>query len=278
VADESTLDPVALWKRYARQGPGGTTENYLVNQHLPLVRAVVGRLAMTLPSHVATDDLYSAGLVGLLNAVRRFNPQTGVQFETYARVRIRGAVFDELRRLDWVPRSVHDKARKVEEVMRRLEQRNGEIPSNSDMARELNLSEEAYEELLTQIRPATFVCLDSVRSAEQEGEATQHEAVADSGQPDPCYTTARRELARLVGARLGKLPEVQRKVLSLYYFEDLRLREIAEVFGVTESRISQIHAAAVLSIRSFLQKHDTIPGADAPSHRSSGQGSGRWLN
>jgi RNA polymerase sigma factor for flagellar operon FliA len=214
---------------------------------------------MTLPTHVATDDLYSAGLVGLLNAVRRYNPKTGVLFETYARVRIRGAVFDELRRLDWVPRSVHDKARKVEEVMRRLEQRNGEIPSNRDMARELNITEAEYDDLLTQIRPATFVCLDSVRSAEQEGEATQHEAVADSGQPDPGYTTARRELARIITTRLEQLPEVQRKVLSLYYFEDLRLREIADVFGVTESRISQIHAAAVLSIRSFLQKHDTCP-------------------
>jgi RNA polymerase sigma factor for flagellar operon FliA len=250
--------PVAgdLWKRYARTGPGSKVENELVQQYLPLVKTVVGRLAMTLPAHVSAEDLYSAGLVGLLNAVRRFNPKTGVLFETYARVRIRGAIFDELRRLDWVPRSVHDKARKVEEQLRKLEQKKGRAPTEEEMAEALGLSVKEYTELLTEIRPATFVCLDSVRSAEQEGEATQHEAVADASQHDPGYTTARREMAKLIAQRLPHLPEPQRKVLALYYFEDLRLREIAEVFGVTESRISQIHAAAILSIKAYLARHD----------------------
>jgi len=274
---DSPAEPAVLWQRFARFGPGSKVEERIVSLYLPLVRTVVGRLAMTLPAHVATEDLYSAGLVGLLNAVRRYNPKTGVLFETYARVRIRGSVFDELRRLDWVPRSVHDKARKVGEVMRRLEQEKGEIPTNREMARALDMSEEGYDELLVQIRPATFVCLDSVRCAEQEGEATQHEAVADSAQPDPGYTTARRELARIIGARLHKLPEVQRKVLSLYYFEDLRLREIAEVFGVTESRISQIHAAAILSIKSYLQKYDTCPASEGPAV-CNGHATRRWLN
>ena len=177
-------------------------------------------------------------------------------------MRIRGAVFDELRRLDWVPRSVHDKARKVEVVMRQLEQEKGQIPTNLEMARALDMTEDEYEQLLNEIRPATFVCLDSVRSADQEGEATQHEAVADAGQPDPGRATERRELAGIIARRLEHLPEMQRKVLALYYFEDLRLREIAEVFGVTESRISQIHAAAILSIKSYLAKHDTMPAKD----------------
>src|SRR6185436_20490576 len=149
-------DALKLWKRYARSRLGGKVEDQLVQQYLPLVRTVVGRLAMTLPAHAATEDLYSAGLVGLLNAVRRYNHKAGVLFETYARVRIRGAVFDELRRLDWVPRSVHDKARKVEEVMRQLEQQKGKIPSNIEMARALDITTEEYEELLTEIRPATF--------------------------------------------------------------------------------------------------------------------------
>jgi RNA polymerase sigma factor for flagellar operon FliA len=127
------------------------------------------------------------------------------------------------------------------------------------MAKALGLSERDYEDLLDEIKPATFVCLDSVRSAEQEGEATQHEAVADGQQPDPGHVTSRRELAGIIARRLEHLPDAQRKVLALYYFEDLRLREIAEVFGVTESRISQIHAAAILSIKAFLNKHDTVP-------------------
>src|SRR5882762_1726912 len=165
---ESVRDPalqraeaLKLWKRYARTGPGSKIEDDLVHQYLPLVRTVVGRLAMTLPAHAATEDLYSAGLVGLLNAVRRYNHKTGVLFETYARVRIRGAVFDELRRLDWVPRSVHDKARKVEEVMYALAQKTGGVPTDAQMARALNLSPSEYEELLEQIRPASYVCLDS---------------------------------------------------------------------------------------------------------------------
>jgi RNA polymerase sigma factor for flagellar operon FliA len=257
------MEPAKLWKRYANSRPGGKIENELVIQYLPLVKTVVGRLSMTLPAHAVTDDLHSAGLVGLLSAVRRYNPKTGVLFETYARVRIRGAVFDELRRQDWVPRSVHDKARKVEKVMRALEQKKGKTPTNAEMAKEMDMKENDYEALLTEIKPATFVCLDSVRSAEQEGEATQHEAVADASQPDPGTATARREMAKIICERLEHLPDAQRKVLALYYFEDLRLREIADVFGVTESRISQIHAAAVLSIRAYLKKHDTVPEAVA---------------
>src|SRR5436190_12681920 len=155
-------DALKLWKRYARTGPGSKIENDLVHQYLPLVRTVVGRLAMTLPAHAATEDLYSAGLVGLLNAVRRYNHKTGVLFETYARVRIRGAVFDELRRLDWVPRSVHDKARKVEETMHDLSQRKGAVPTDAEMASALGISLDEYGELLEQIRPASYVCLDSV--------------------------------------------------------------------------------------------------------------------
>src|SRR5271169_3160282 len=142
-----------LWRLYSRSGPGSSTENSLVEEYLPLVKTVVGRLAMTLPSHVNSDDLYSAGLVGLLNAMRRFNPANGTSFETYARVRIRGAVFDELRRLDWVPRSVHEKAKKIEKVMQELTQRTGAIPSDAQMAKALGLSARDYEDLLEEIRP-----------------------------------------------------------------------------------------------------------------------------
>ncbi len=245
-----------LWRRYSKSGPGSASENSLVEQFLPLVKTVVGRLAMTLPSHVNTDDLHSAGLVGLLSAVRRFNPKSGSSFETYARVRIRGAVFDELRRLDWVPRSVHDKAKKVEQTMFALAQKTGGVPTDSQMARAMNLSVPESEELLEQIRPASYVCLASIHAGDSESGADSHDIVADDSQTNPGDGTAMREIARLIEDRLHDLPDMQRKVLALYYFEDLRLREIAEAFGVTESRICQIHAQAILSIKALLKKHD----------------------
>jgi RNA polymerase sigma factor FliA len=245
-----------LWRRYARSRHGSKVENSLVEEYLPLVKTVVGRLAMTLPSHVNGDDLYSAGLTGLLNAMRRFKPDNGTSFETYARVRIRGAVFDELRRLDWVPRSVHDKAKKIEKVMQAMIQRTGTVPSDSEMAKALGLSLHDYEELLEEIRPTTYVCLDAMQGSNDENGGSVYEVIADDSQNNPEERTALRELAQLVQKRLHQLPEVQRKVLGLYYFEDLRLREIAEAFGVTESRICQIHSQAITAIKSLLKKED----------------------
>ena len=254
--EEGQFNQHELWRRYSKTDPGSTTENSLVEQYLPLVKTVVGRLAMTLPSHINMDDLYGAGLVGLLNALRRFDPKGGSSFEAYARVRIRGAIFDELRRLDWVPRSVHDKARKVEQTMYGLAQRKGGIPTDLEMAKALDLSLREYEELLEVIRPASYVCLDAVHNDEGENGWGSHDLIADESQIDPGDGASLREMASLVEDRLQQLPEMQRKVLALYYFEDLRLREIAEVFGVSESRICQIHAQAILAIKALLQRQD----------------------
>jgi RNA polymerase sigma factor for flagellar operon FliA len=255
-AEERRASQKKLWRRYSRSGHGSKLENSLVEEYLPLVKTVVGRLAMTLPSHVNTDDLYSAGLVGLLNAVRRYNPNNGTCFETYARVRIRGAVFDELRRLDWVPRSIHDKAKKFEKTMQELTQRTGRVPTTGAMAKAMGLSLDEYDELLAEIRPATYVCLDALHGGTDEHDGMVYEVVADDARSNPEARTAFRELTRLIEKRLNQLPEMQRKVLGLYYFEDLRLREIAEAFGVTESRICQIHSQAIIAIKSLLKKED----------------------
>jgi RNA polymerase sigma factor for flagellar operon FliA len=242
------------WPRSVK--PGSATEAQIVEKYMPLVRTVVGRLAMTLPPHVDGEDLYSAGLGGLLNAVRQYNPKAGTAFETYARLRIRGAVFDELRRMDWVPRSVHSKARKVQGVMHQIEQQKGRAATDAEVAKALKLSPSEYEQWLEQIRPATFVCLDAAFNNESDDSVSQYESLADQRQESPMDGTFKREVARLIAERLKQLPEMQRKVLALYYYEDMRLREIAETFGLTESRICQIHAQAVLAIKSYLQKHD----------------------
>ena len=235
---------------------GSLEEVELVEHHLELVRTIVGRLAVTLPAHVDVENLNSAGMVGLLNAIRNYDPECGSAFETYARVRIRGSVLDELRRMDWVPRSIHSKARKVQAVVQELEQELGRAPSNRQVAEALDLSEDEYLAWQEEIRPATFINLDATIAAEGDDSPTKYESFADTTQEDPVDEVTRREVLAMVSKRLSMLPEMQRKVLSLYYFEDLRLREIAEIFSLTESRICQIHAQAILAIKSYLQKYD----------------------
>jgi RNA polymerase sigma factor FliA len=244
-----------LWKRYHRQADTNV-ENALVEQYLPLVRIIVGKLAMTLPDHVDQNDLNSAGLVGLLQALRNYDPACGTSFETYARVRIRGAMLDELRRMDWVPRAVHEKARKIQEVMGELEQRFGGTPTEEQMARALKMTQAEYNTLLDEIRPAAFVCLDAATSSEGVETGSLYEIVAAPNEESPVEEVSRRELKQVILERLKQLPEIQKKVLALYYGEDLHLREIAEVFGLTESRICQIHSQAILSIRSYLQRYE----------------------
>jgi RNA polymerase sigma factor FliA len=242
-----------LWRRYHQQ-VDPDAENALVQKYLPLVSSIAARLAMTLPDHVDQDDLYSAGLVGLLQAVRNYDPTCGASFETYARTRVRGAMLDELRKMDWVPRTVHEKARKIQAAMAQLEQKLGRVPTEAQMAKVLNLSMAEYGKLLNEIRPAAFVCLDTVSSEDDTGDL--YEVVANSADESPLEQISQRELKRVILERLKVLPEMQRKVLALYYGEELHLREIAEVVGLTESRICQIHAQAILAIRAYLQRFE----------------------
>jgi RNA polymerase sigma factor for flagellar operon FliA len=236
--------------------PAGVSESEMVEKHVSLVKTIVGRIAVGLPSHVVIDDLLSAGLVGLLNAVRHFVPESGTAFETYARVRIRGAIFDELRNMDWVPRSVHRKARKVQYAMQEVEQEIGREATEEEMARAMQVSLGEYQRLLDEIRPAAFVSLDSVQNSDGEEGSCYYENVQDQSQEDPGDRTAKNEMTHLIVERIERLPEMQRKVLALYYFEGMRLREIAEAYGVTESRICQVHVQAILSIRACLKQID----------------------
>ncbi len=244
-----------LWQSYHQTGDAAA-ESALVEQHLPLVRTVVGRVAMSLPAHVCPEDLHSAGLVGLLQAIRSFTTRGGASFETFARFRIRGAVLDELRRLDWVPRLIHEKARKIQNNYSQLEQRLGRAPAEEEMAAALKLTLEEYRQWLEEVRPVAFVCLDAGPRADLPDGTSQHESIPDDSQENPADSASRSELKDLIARRIRDLPPIQQKVLALYYFEDLRLREIAKAFGLTESRISQIHSQAILAIRSFIERQE----------------------
>ena len=244
-----------LWRSYRRKATRAESEARLVEQYLPLVKTVVGRLQMSLPSHVDAEDLYSAGLIGLLDAIRHYNPKLGSTFETYARVRIRGAVFDELRRMDWVPRSIHSKAKRVQDTIKQLEQKKRRMPTDEEVAAALEMPLGDYYRLVEEIRPATFVCLDAAVNDEGDTGPSQYEAFADAKQENPLDGVARNEMAEIIADRLERLPKMQRQVLALYYFEDMRLREIAEIFGLTESRICQIHSQAILALKSQLNTY-----------------------
>jgi RNA polymerase sigma factor for flagellar operon FliA len=256
-----------LWKRYHLQATDADaeTENALVQKYMPLVSSVMSRLAMTLPEHVSQDDLYSAGLVGLLQALRNFDPACNTSFETYARVRVRGAMLDELRRMDWVPRTIHEKARRLKQVLLELEQKLGRTPTEAQMAKAMKLSPEEYTDLLDEIRPAAFVCLDAVSTSEEGDGGALYEIIADTAGDNPVEQVSSNELKKVVFERLKDLPDMQRKVLSLYYIEDMHLREIAEVFGLTESRICQIHAQAIIGLRAFVQRFESGLSGKTPT-------------
>lgn len=252
---EATPSPNAqdLWRRY-HQRAETNTENALLEKYLPLVSSAVARLAMTLPDHVDRDDLYGVGLIGLLQALRNFDPNCGTSFETFARLRVRGAMLDELRRMDWVPRTVHEKARKIQNTMSQLEQELGQTPTEAQMAKAMKLSVAEYAHLLNEVRPAAFVCLDSVNAADEGDAGSLYEVIANPSAENPLEQASQQELKQLIFERLKELPEMQRKVLALYYAEDMHLHEIAEVFGLTESRICQIHAQAIMAIRAHVQR------------------------
>ena len=243
---------VELWQLYQQSGPAA--ENALVEFYLPLVRSTLSRFGGTLPDHVDRDDLHSAGTVGLLGALRKFDPACGVPFDSYARTRIRGAMQDELRRMDWLPRSIHQKARLVEKTTSRLEQQLGRAPTSSEAAAAMDISPDEYDELAAEIRPAQFVQLDS--PVHNEDEMLLCEVIAHPAQADPVEQVSTLELKEVVFEILKQLPNAQRKVLTLYYIEGLLLHEIAGAMGVTESRVCQIHTQALAAVRAHVRRFE----------------------
>lgn len=246
--------PATAWRAYQGVTPGAIDEKDLIERHLSLVRNVVDRIKLNLPAHVDPDDLYSVGVTGLIAAVRKFNPEQSSTFATYASTRIRGAILDELRRLDWCPRRSRARSRKLKQAIDEVEQKLGRTATEVEMCEALGLDRKEYAKWLEEARPVTFLAID--RHAEnEEGEGDSlHEVLADEQDTTGRERMEKRELLELLTQRLAQLPDIPRKILAMYYFENLRLAEIAAVFGLTESRICQIHAQAILGLRAYLQR------------------------
>jgi len=244
-----------LWRRYKGEGDDGARER-LVVAYSPLVKFVAGRLGAGLPAHVDDADLISYGLMGLIGAIDRFEPERGIKFETFAMTRIRGAIIDELRSLDWVPRSVRSRAREIEGVQSKLEHQLQRAPSEAELAAKLGLSEEELQTSLLEIANSSVYALDELWTiSDSSGDAVSLlDTISDPRADDPQESLASTEIKDRLTEAVASLPEREQLVVALYYYENLTLREIGEVLGVTESRVSQLHTKAVMRLKSALQE------------------------
>jgi RNA polymerase sigma factor FliA len=212
-------------------------------------------MASGLPAHVEESDLISYGLIGLINAIERFEPEREIKFETYAVTRIKGAIIDELRSLDWVPRSVRARARDIERANSKLEHRLQRAPTDEEMSAELQVTVEEFQNSLLEISNSTIVALDEPWAVSDSSgdEVSLLDTIQDPNAPDPTQVVDASELKDRIADAIARLPEREKLVIALYYYENLTLREIGEVLGVTESRVSQLHTKAVLRLRSRMQ-------------------------
>ena len=243
-----------LWRRYKNEGDR-RAQDRLVVAYSPLVKYVAGRTAAGLPPHVEEADLISYGLDGLISAIERFDLSRDIKFETYAIMRIKGAIIDSLRSLDWVPRSVRARAREVERANSKLEHLLQRAPTDQELADEMGLTLDELNESLLAISHSSIVALDELWTVSDSSgdQVSLMDTIEDPSAPDPAKAMDVGDLKDRIADAIAALPEREKLVIALYYYENLTLREIGEVLGVTESRVSQMHTKAVLRLRSRMQ-------------------------
>ncbi|MBP2477069.1 RNA polymerase sigma factor for flagellar operon FliA [Crossiella equi] len=249
-AEDVEAGIVALWRAYG-QAREQTLRDRLVLHYAPLVKYVAGRVGTGLPSYVDVADLVQSGVFGLVDAIEKFEPERGLKFETYAMQRIRGAILDDLRAQDWVPRSVRSRARDVERALERLEARLQRTATDLELADELGVSSDELRELFAQLQLTSVVALDELIAAGR-GTASLAETLPDDRAEDPVAALVDQDGRRQLADAIAQLSERDRVVVTLYYFENLTLAEIGRVLGVTESRVCQLHTRAVLRLRTKM--------------------------
>ncbi|MEY9092085.1 FliA/WhiG family RNA polymerase sigma factor [Paenibacillus sp. RC84] len=240
------------WRQW-KQGGSREAKQTLIETYLPLVEYVSGRLAIGLPKNVSKEDLGSFGIMGLIDAVEKFDYERGLQFETYASWRIRGAIIDGLRQGDWVPRSVREKAKKVEEAYQKLEQKYLRTVTDEEISDYLQVTEDEFQHMLQEIAVTSICSIDEpIREEESE---TRLSLLVDERAKNPEFTVNEFYLKETLARAIEKLTEKERIVVSLFYFEELSLSEIAEVMSLSPSRISQLHSKAMLRLRGVLSRY-----------------------
>ena len=243
----------ALWSRFKEKGDEAARDA-LILQHMRIVKYIAGRMAIHVPSSVEMDDLVGWGVMGLLDAVEKYDHTQDIKFSTYASIRIRGSIIDQIRALDWAPRSLRNMARQVGSAREKLRHRTGREPSTTDVAEELGVTEELVEDTVAQLQTAQVLSLDDYLPSEG-GEARKVD-VTSTTLPSPSQVAERHERKDRMVKAILELPDQQQKVLNLYYYQELTLKEIGVVLEVTESRVCQIHSAATKKLRRVMREQE----------------------
>ena len=241
-----------LWLEFKKTKSSQLRDKF-IRQYMPLVKYVAGKVSVGMPGSVDFDDLVGYGQFGLLDAINKFDPEKNVKFKTYAVTRIRGAIFDELRTLDWVPRSVRQKSREIEDTIVQLESKLGRPASDSEVANAMGISEDEYHQTILKVSGTSVLSLNDVWYS---GEESEHVSIGDCIESpsslNPDVIVEREEIRRVIIEAINELPEKEKMVLVLYYHEDMTFKEIGQVLEVSESRVSQLHTKANLRLRAKL--------------------------
>ena len=247
-----------IWSRY-KSTSDIEVRNVLIERYAPLVKYVAGRMAVNMPPQVEFDDLVSYGIFGLIDAIEKYEPSRGFKFKTYATTRIRGGIIDELRALDWIPRSVRQKSRQLQQVYSDLENRLGRAATDDEVARELGITLADFEQLINDVSGTAVISLDDVWHVGSDDDEIQvGDTVAGSEKDHPNYRIEREEVKSVLIDAIKQLPPREKEVIALYYYEELTLKEIGLVLGVTESRVSQLHSKAIFRLKSRLHKNRDV--------------------
>ncbi len=241
-----------LWAKYKKK-PDAQVREYFIIKYAPLVKYVAGKISVGMPTNVEFDDLVGYGVFGLLDAIEKYDVGKNVKFNTYAVNRIRGAIFDELRSIDWVPRSVRQKSREIEDTIAGLEGKLGRSATNEEIAAALGLTLEDYNNLLLKVSASSVISLTDLRfSTDDAEEFSVGDIIEAPSSLNPDVIVEREEIKKIVLESLQELPDREKKVLIMYYYEEMTLKEIGKVLGVTESRVSQIHTSSILKLKAKL--------------------------
>ncbi len=233
-----------------------TTENReeVIKRYSPMIKYVANRIAMRLPPHIEVDDLISVGVLGLMDAISKYDSSRGAKFKTYAEFRVRGAILDELRAMDWVPRSIRQKASNVDKVVQKLQAKLSRSPEDEEVAKEMGISLDQFHDTLNETKSIPVFSLEDLGIAKESGEQQSLlDCLAGKADADPQTQIRLIELKEIIAKAIDALPEKERLMVSLYYYEELTMKEIGAVLEITESRVSQIHSKAVYRLRTKLK-------------------------